>query len=160
QAEAPHREGTVGFRLRRRSGRGIRLGVGKAHDALSLSKTVRYSQIQNRMTRIAQADILLVAGHGDCGGKPKVTSDPKRAEGITMKIEIIEKPIRFHLHGIRGIVENERFGEVGMGLMNEMWQIVKEAGILTTGINHWVYLPDGKMFVGVELRNPRQVPLP
>src|SRR2546428_104020 len=25
---------------------------------------------------------------------------------------------------------------------------------------HWVYLPDGKMFVGVELRKPQQVPLP
>jgi hypothetical protein len=30
----------------------------------------------------------------------------------------------------------------------------------TTGINHWVYLPDGRMFVGVELRNPQQIPIP
>ena len=42
--------------------------------------------------------------------------------------------------------------------MNEMWQVVKGAGIPTTGINHWVYLPDGRMFVGVELRNPQQPP--
>ena len=69
-----------------------------------------------------------------------------------MKIEIIDEPIRFHLHGIGGVVENERYGEVGLRLMNEMWQAVKGAGILTTGINHWVYLPDGRMFVGVELR--------
>jgi hypothetical protein len=77
-----------------------------------------------------------------------------------MKIEIIEEPVRFHLHGIGGVVENERYGEVGLRLMNEMWQVVKGAGILTTGINHWVYLPDGRMFVGVELRNPQQVPTP
>ena len=76
-----------------------------------------------------------------------------------MNIEIIEAPIRFHLHGIGGVVENERYGEVGLRLMNEMWQVVKGAKILTTGINHWVYLPDGKMFVGVELRNLQQAPL-
>ena len=77
-----------------------------------------------------------------------------------MKIEIIEEPIRFYLHGIGGVVENERYGEVGLRLMNEMWQVVKGAGIATTGINHWVYLPDGRMFVGVELRNSQQLPTP
>ena len=77
-----------------------------------------------------------------------------------MKIEIIETPIRFHLHGIVGLVENERYGEVGLRLMNEMWQVVKGAKIPTTGINHWVYLPDKRMFVGVELRGPQQPPTP
>ena len=77
-----------------------------------------------------------------------------------MSIEIIEEPIRFHLHGIGGVVENERYGEVGLHLMNKRWQVVKSAGIPTTGINHWVYLPDGRMFVGVQLRNPQQGPLP
>ena len=76
-----------------------------------------------------------------------------------MNFEIVEQPIRFHLHGIRGVVENERYGEVGLRLMDEMWRVVKAAKTLTTGINHWVYLPDGKMFVGVELRNPQQAPL-
>jgi len=75
-----------------------------------------------------------------------------------MNIEIIEEPIRFHLHGIAGVVENERYGEVGLRLMNEMWRVVKEAKISTTGINHWVYLPDNQMFVGVELRSPQQFP--
>jgi|SRR5579872_4001564 len=75
-----------------------------------------------------------------------------------MNIEIVEKPIRFRLHGIAGVVENERFGEVGFRLMNQMWQVVKGAGILTTGINHWVYLPDQRMFTGVELRSPAQSP--
>lgn len=77
-----------------------------------------------------------------------------------MKIEIIEEPIRFHLHGIGGAVEHECFGEVGVRFMNEMWQVVKSAGILTTGMNHWVYLPHGRMFVGVELRNVQQPVIP
>jgi hypothetical protein len=77
-----------------------------------------------------------------------------------MNIEIIEEPIRFHLHGISGVVENERYGEVGLRLMNEMWQAVKGANIPTTGINHWVYLPDGRMFVGAELRSPQPGPIP
>jgi hypothetical protein len=77
-----------------------------------------------------------------------------------MMIEIVENPVRFHLHGIGGVVENERYGEVGLQLMNEMWQAVKGAKIPTTGINHWVYLPDGRMFVGVELRNPQPLPTP
>jgi hypothetical protein len=29
-----------------------------------------------------------------------------------MNVEIVEEPIRFHLHGIGGVVENERYGEV------------------------------------------------
>jgi SAM-dependent methyltransferase len=86
--------------------------------------------------------------------------EAEQTEGIRMKIEIIETPIRFHLHGIEGIVENERYGEVGLRLMSKMWHVVKGAGIPTTGINHWVYLPNGRMFVGVELRNPEQVPTP
>lgn len=77
-----------------------------------------------------------------------------------MNIEIVEEPIRFHLHGISGVVENEKYGEVGLRLMNEMWPVVKGAKIPTTGINHWVYLPDNRMFVGVELRDPQQSSIP
>ena len=77
-----------------------------------------------------------------------------------MNVEIVETPVRFRLHGIGGVVENERYGEVGLRLMNEMWQVVKGAKVPTTGINHWVYLPDGRMFVGVELRNPQPLPVP
>ena len=68
--------------------------------------------------------------------------------------------MRFHLHGVAGVVTNERYAEVGMGLMNAMWSAVKAAGIATTGINHWVYLPDGRMFVGVELRDAAQASVP
>ncbi len=77
-----------------------------------------------------------------------------------MNIEIIETPIRFRLHGVGGVVEGERYAEVGLRLMNEMWKAVKEAGVPTTGINHWVYLPDDRMFVGVELRSPQPSPPP
>lgn len=73
-----------------------------------------------------------------------------------MNIEIVEEPIRFHLHGIGGLVAGERYGEVGLRLMNKLWQVVKSAGIPTTGINHWVYLHDNRMFVGVEIRNAQQ----
>jgi hypothetical protein len=73
-----------------------------------------------------------------------------------MNYEIIESPIRFRLHGIAGNVENERYAEVGLRLMNEMWQVVKGAKIPTTGINHWVYLPAGRLFVGVALQSPQQ----
>ena len=77
-----------------------------------------------------------------------------------MNFEIIEEPIRFHLYGIRGVVENEQYAAVGLRLMDAMWQAVKVAGIPTTGINHWVYLPAGEMFVGVDLRNLQQASVP
>lgn len=77
-----------------------------------------------------------------------------------MNIEIVEEPIRFSLSGIGGAVEYDRYAEVGLRLMNEMWRAVKGAEIPTTGINHWVYLPDGRMVVGVELRNPQSLPTP
>lgn len=76
-----------------------------------------------------------------------------------MNFDIVEEPIRFHLHGVSGAVENERYGEVGMSLMNRMWQVVKGATIPHTGINHWVYFPAGRMFVGVELQS-KQAPTP
>lgn len=68
-----------------------------------------------------------------------------------MEIEIVEAPIQFQLHGNANAVENNCFGAVGMGLMNEMWWIVEESNPATTGINRWVYPPDGRMFVVVEL---------
>ncbi len=77
-----------------------------------------------------------------------------------MHIEIMDEPIHFRLHGIEGTVENERYSEVGLRLMDAMWQIVKGNQIPNTGINHWVYLPSGKMFVGVELRTAPDIPIP
>ena len=77
-----------------------------------------------------------------------------------MQIEIIGKPIRFTLYGVSSTVENRCYGEVGRRLMNEMWRIVKEAKLATTGINHWVYFADDKMFVGVEVRNAERSTIP
>ncbi|MBA4032828.1 MAG: hypothetical protein C0478_18320 [Planctomyces sp.] len=68
-----------------------------------------------------------------------------------MHAEFIEQSIRFHLHGIMAPVENGCYGDVGLRLMDQMWRAVKEARLSTTGINHWVYLSGGRMFVGVEL---------
>jgi hypothetical protein len=76
-----------------------------------------------------------------------------------MRIEIIETPIQFHLHGMSATVPNHSYGEVGMRLMGEMWKVVKQTGTATTGINHWVYLPDERMFVGVELLPNTQAPV-
>jgi hypothetical protein len=75
-----------------------------------------------------------------------------------MQIDIVESPIRFALHGKSSPVHNNRFGEVGMKLMDEMWKIVKGTGTPNKGTNHWVYLPDGRMFTGVELAPNAQVP--
>ena len=77
-----------------------------------------------------------------------------------MEIEIIGEPIRFTLYGLSSTVENRCYGEVGLRLMNEMWRIVKEANLATTGINHWVYFADDRMFVGVEVRNAEQATIP
>ncbi|MFO0935421.1 MAG: methyltransferase domain-containing protein [Gemmataceae bacterium] len=73
-----------------------------------------------------------------------------------MNFEIIDEPIRFQLHGVSGTVENENYGEVGFQLMNVLWPTVKASGLSTKGVNHWVYMPDQRMFAGVELRNPTE----
>jgi hypothetical protein len=76
-----------------------------------------------------------------------------------MKIEIIETPIQFHLHGMSATVPNHSYGEVGMRLMGELWKVIKQTGTATTGINHWVYLPNERLFAGVELLPNTQAPV-
>lgn len=77
-----------------------------------------------------------------------------------MEIEILNEPIRFRLHGKWSVVENHRYGETGLRLMNEMWKAVKDAQIQTTGINHWVYMDDDRIFVGVEVKAASQAAIP
>ena len=77
-----------------------------------------------------------------------------------MDIEIIDQPIRFHLHGLSSSVDNNCYGEVGCRLMDEMWAIVKQAKLKTTGINHWVYFAGDRMFVGIEVRDGEQAAIP
>jgi hypothetical protein len=64
------------------------------------------------------------------------------------------------LFGKWSVVEGHCYGEVGLRLMNEMWKVVKDAKISTTGINHWVYMADERMFVGVEVVNAQRSTIP
>lgn len=75
-----------------------------------------------------------------------------------MDFEILTQPLRFDLYGKSSHVENERYGETGLKLMNEMWRIVKEGKLPNKGINHWVYLPDGRMYTGVQLESGANPP--
>ena len=77
-----------------------------------------------------------------------------------MDIEIIDQPIRFHPHGLSSSVDNNCYGEVGCRLMDEMWRIVKEASLKTTGINHWVYFAGNRMFVGIAVIDGQQSAIP
>ena len=74
-----------------------------------------------------------------------------------MQFEILNTPIRFQLYGFSSATEKHTIADVGFRLMNQMWQSIKQSNTKTTGINHWVYLADGSMFVGVELA-PGTVP--
>jgi hypothetical protein len=77
-----------------------------------------------------------------------------------MEIEIIETPVRFQLHGLAASVPDGAYGQVGCRLMDEMWRLVKGASLPNTGINHWVYFADDRMFVGVELLDVGQQTIP
>jgi hypothetical protein len=77
-----------------------------------------------------------------------------------MQIEIVETPICFHLHGLSSPVENHQYGQAGLKLMDEMWRAVKSTHTGNTGINHWVYLSDNRMFVGVQLLPDATAPQP
>lgn len=77
-----------------------------------------------------------------------------------MKIEITEEPIRFVLFGLSSVVSDQSYGEVGCRLMDEMWKVVKGAKLPNTGVNHWVYLADDRMFVGIEVRDAEQATIP
>jgi hypothetical protein len=86
----------------------------------------------------------------------EVTQPKAHSETCAMDIEIIDRPIRFHLHGLSSSVDNNCYGEVGCRLMDKMWAIVKEAKLKTTGINHWVYFAGEVMFVGTQVRDREQ----
>ena len=90
----------------------------------------------------------------------RVTQTKVHSENLLMNIEIIDQPIRFHLHGLSSSVDNNCYGEVGCRLMDEMWKVVKEVKLETTGINHWVYFAGNRMFVGIEPRDGEQATVP
>lgn len=75
-----------------------------------------------------------------------------------MDIELIEQPMHFQLWGLSAEVEDRRYGEVGCQLMDQLWEIVRHSQLKTTGVNHWVYFAEERMFVGSEPRveNPNE----
>ncbi len=73
---------------------------------------------------------------------------------MTIKYEIVETPYCALLHGFGGSIVDAPIPVVGKRLMDDMWQHIQSTGIKSKGLNHWVYLPDSKMFVGVELIDP------
>lgn len=68
-----------------------------------------------------------------------------------MQYEIIESPFCVTLFGFRGALDGQAVHMVGKPLMDALWQEVRNRGLKTKGINHWVYLPHSEMFAGVEL---------
>lgn len=76
----------------------------------------------------------------------------------TPHVEIADDTVSYLLHGCSANVPEERYAETGMRLMGELWPAIKQQNIKTKGVNHWVYLPDGTMFVGVELLNDGSTP--
>ncbi len=68
-----------------------------------------------------------------------------------MNYEILEERLSFHLHGKFSQGPVTECGPVGISLMNEMWSTLRSVQAPNAGLNHWVYLRSGQMFVGVEL---------
>ena len=71
-----------------------------------------------------------------------------------MDIEIASVPFRVTLFGYRGLIKDGIVHASAKPLMDKMWQEVQDRRIKTTGINHWVYLPDSMIFTGIELQEP------
>ncbi|PQO44237.1 hypothetical protein [Blastopirellula marina] len=68
-----------------------------------------------------------------------------------METEIHDTPLTLQLYGKSAPIGNDAIGAVGLRLMDAVWRIVAASRIETTGINHWVYLPQGRLFVGVAI---------
>lgn len=68
-----------------------------------------------------------------------------------MEYEILDTPLTFRLFGTKSAERVTDYGATGMALMNTMWATLRSTQTPNRGVNHWVYLSDGRMFVGVEL---------
>ncbi len=69
-------------------------------------------------------------------------------------MEIVNEPFRVTLFGYSGPIRDGDVATSGRQLMDRMWQEVKGRQLANQGINYWVYLPNNKMFTGVELSDP------
>jgi hypothetical protein len=72
-----------------------------------------------------------------------------------MHSEIVDIPFHVTLIGLRGVIDHRGVPATGLPLMDALWREVRRLGIKTSGINHWVYLPDDGIFTGVEPVDPR-----
>ncbi|MEO8268825.1 MAG: hypothetical protein ABI557_03835 [Aureliella sp.] len=68
-----------------------------------------------------------------------------------MNLEVSSEPFRVSLSGYGGRIDNGNVPALGKRLMDRMWNEVHTHQIATSGVNHWVYLPNSMIFIGVEL---------
>ncbi|MFO0941114.1 MAG: GyrI-like domain-containing protein [Pirellulales bacterium] len=68
-----------------------------------------------------------------------------------MNVEIVETPFQATLFGFAAEIANGDISKTGKRLMDKMWSEVHSNGIKTKGVNHWVYLPQSRMFAGVQV---------
>jgi len=74
-----------------------------------------------------------------------------------MEMEIIDKQLTLSIHGFSGTAVNKDYAGTAFKLMDKMWKIVKLNNLSNKGLNIWVYEPNEKVFVGVELdHDPKQ----
>lgn len=73
-----------------------------------------------------------------------------------MNTSIINTPISLDLYGFAGTALNRNWAKTGFGLMNKMWQRIKQNSLNNKGLNVWVYEDNNSMFAGVELESPPQ----
>jgi len=70
-----------------------------------------------------------------------------------MEIEVIDSGFSKTLYGLAGTVEDQKYGEKGMELMDALWAEVRSKDLKHKGINHWVYYPEYELFCAVELED-------
>jgi hypothetical protein len=68
-----------------------------------------------------------------------------------MNIEIIDKPLRYTLHGFSGTALNKDYAGTAFKLMDKMWKVVKSNNLKNKGLNIWAYEQNESVFSGVEL---------
>lgn len=76
---------------------------------------------------------------------------------LCMNVEVIQKNLDLVLYGFSSEVKDGRNGEVGVKLMEIMFQTFKAEGLEGDGTNVWVYDDADHMFVGMKLKQePRR----
>jgi hypothetical protein len=71
-----------------------------------------------------------------------------------MNLEFASVPFQVTLLGYGGMIKDGIVHASAKPLMDRMWKKVQDRQFKTTGINHWVYLPDSMIFIGIELKEP------